>query len=102
MRRGTTPTHIFTVPFPLININKVKLIYSFRGRQILVKTRDDLTLIGKDDQTEISFTLTQEETLAFYSDFAEIQMRILLDSGKVVASDIVQMPVTKILDESIL
>jgi hypothetical protein len=46
MRRGTTPTHTFTLPFDTAMLSKVRIIYS-QGNSPVV-TRDNADLHGKD------------------------------------------------------
>ena len=58
---GTTPTHIFRLPFSTLLIDKVRIIYAQNDEQILVKEKDDCDLKGN----QISVTLTQEETFKF-------------------------------------
>ena len=61
MYRGTTPTHIFTLPFNVEQLQKVEVTYEQLGRVILQKTKTDCTLEGKIIRLE----LTQAESLLF-------------------------------------
>lgn len=61
MYRGTTPTHIFTLPFNVEQLKKVEITYEQLGQIILQKTETDCTLEGKIIRLE----LTQEESRLF-------------------------------------
>lgn len=95
MRRGTTPTHIFTVPdeIPVDTFVEIYITYSQMGRVVTEKEKDDLTINGH----ELSVTLTQADTLSFMPGKAEIQMRAKTALGKACASDIVVTTAEKIL-----
>jgi hypothetical protein len=80
MIRGTTPTVIYVFPFEVDNIEKFRM-YFIQGKEtILTKTEEDCTFDG----TEVSVTLTEEETYQFSSKKRlESQARYLLSNGKV-------------------
>lgn len=99
MRRGTTPTHTFTLPIDTALLKTVRVIYAQMGRVILVKTGDDLTLDGY----EIRTTLTQPDTLAFNcSKPVEIQVRALSKFDEAMNGDIIQVPVDRCLEDEVL
>ena len=58
MIRGTTPTHIFTVPFDTSIIKEVRVIYKQGNQKVLCKDNKDVEM---DAQT-VSLKLTQEDT----------------------------------------
>ena len=97
MRQGTTPTHIFTLPFDTDTISKVRIIYSQNGFPVL--TRDDATLAG----STATVKLTQEETLKFdYGQTVSVQVRVLTVGGDALASDIIRVSVDRCLDDEVL
>jgi hypothetical protein len=99
MRRGTTPTHTFSLPFSVETISALRITYAQNGEIVMNKTEGDVTAEGQ----EISVTLTQEETLKF-SDKSnvEIQLKILSTSGDVLASPVYTVHPLRIIDEEVL
>lgn len=99
MRRGTTPTHTFSLPFSVTMISALRITYAQNGRTIMTKTEQD---VDASDQ-EISVRLTQEETLMF-SDKSdvEIQLKILSTAGDVLASPVYTVHPLRIIDEEVL
>ena len=99
MRRGTTPTHNFTLPFNTDVIKSCRVVYSQDGNVKLVKETEDVTL----NENIITLTLTQEETFAFEcTKYVDIQVRVLTLDGESLASEITRVPVLKCLDEEVL
>ena len=96
MKRGTTPTHTFTVPFDTAGILEARVIYSQQGRPVLVKT--DLTM----EKNVITVRLTQEDTFRFSPDRVDIQLRVKFPDGTVLASDIRTVPVERCLEEVVM
>lgn len=96
MKRGTTPTHTFTVPFDTAGISEARVIYSQQGRTVLVKT--DLTM----EKNVITVRLTQEDTFRFSPDRVDIQLRVKFPDGTVLASDIRTVPVERCLEEVVM
>ena len=99
MIRGTTPTHIFNVPFSTSLIKELRISYAQDGLIVLEKTEATATLT---DNT-ISVELTQEETLSF-NDKKNIalQVKVLTTDGKVLATQIQQVRVDRCLSEEVL
>ena len=99
MIRGTTPTHIFRLPFSVLTIKDVRIIYAQKDEQILVKETADCSLEGN----QISVTLTQEETFKFdCSKCVQIQLRVLTTGGQALASQIKHIDVEKCLDSEVM
>lgn len=99
MIRGTTPTHIFRLPFSVLAIQDVRVIYAQRDEQILVKETADCTLEGN----RISVTLTQEDTFKFdHSKCVQIQVRVSTAGGQALASQIKLIDVDKCLDDEVI
>lgn len=100
MRRGTTPTHKFTVPVDLRTAESVFITYKQpSGSRIIEKAKADMEI----SETEIIIELTQEDTLALSTiGNVEIQCRAKYPDGKAIASQIISVPVKKILKEGII
>jgi hypothetical protein len=99
MRIGTTPTHIFTLPFNAEMVENVEIVYHQFGKNVLVKDIEDCEMSGN----EISVTLTQEETFLFDgSANVEIQLRVVTQNDEALASDIIRVPCYKCLSNEVL
>lgn len=94
MRRGTTPTHIFTTDTDLTNAVVIYLSYEQYGEIVLEKTKEDMTV----DSKQVKVTLTQEETLAFGDrGDVEMQIRARFPDDTAIASNIITADVERIL-----
>lgn len=99
MRRGTTPTHIFKTKVDLRSVDAIFMTYKQEGRVIVEKTIDDITI----EEEQLSLTLTQADTLGFSTiGDVEIQCRAKFPDGAAVASQVIKVPVGKILKEGII
>lgn len=99
MRRGTTPTHTFTIPFSVDNVADALIVYVQGDKEILRKTVSHCRM---DDNT-ISVDLTQEETLRFRCDKkAQIQVKVLTRDSKSLVSNIITLDVSKCLTDEVL
>ena len=99
MRRGTTPTHTFTLPFDAEIIKSVKVTYVQDGKQVLAKKNPLVQLNGNT----ATLKLTQEETLMFSDETdVEIQIRILTTGGDTLGSYPMRIPVLCCLDDEVL
>lgn len=99
MRRGTTPTHIFKLPFTTEYVSKVKIAYKQDTAVVLRKNTEDCKL--EDDR--VSVTLTREESLLFNSQaFVKVQLEAELREGGTLVSDIFVLRVAELLCEEAL
>ncbi len=99
MRKGTTPTHSFVLPFSTGLIQEVEITYHQNGEEVLTKYKDDATFAGNT----VSVTLTQDETFEFNEDVnVEIQIRVLTSEGMVAASDIIRIGCNRCLSNEVL
>lgn len=99
MKIGTTPTHKFTIPYDESLVDKVRITYSQGEKRLIKKENADITFDGNG----IVVKLSQEETLSFnHQRNVEIQLKILLQSGEVVVSDIIQESAERCLDSEVL
>lgn len=96
---GTTPDQSFTLPIDTSLVKKARVVYAQRDVVIVVREGDDLQMEGN----EISFRLTQEETLRFKSDSqVDIQLRVLTHDGKVPWIKPVTVSVERCFDREVL
>lgn len=99
MFKGTTPIHTFNVDIDTSLIKEVKIIYSQKDKEILVKRTEDCTI----DSGTISTRLSQEDTFLFESNtLVTIQVRVLTMSGDALISDLIMTGVGKCLDDEVL
>lgn len=100
MRRGTTPTLVFTVE-PVLDLSTLAEAWLtiYQAGEVATKTLPELT------QTENGFqvTLTQEETLRLCAGAGcRIQLRAVTGQGAALASNILRVPVAGILKDGII
>lgn len=99
MRRGTTPTHTFSLPFDMEMISKVRITYFQNEVEVMTKTLEDCTIEG----SELSYQLTQEETLLFSETYnIEIQIKVLTAGNEALLSDVIEEKPERCLCEEIL
>lgn len=99
MFKGTTPTHSFEVPLDTSLIKEVKITYSQRDKEILVKRTGDCTI----GEGVISTRLSQEDTFLFDGNVtATIQLRVLTTGGDALMAEPIMMAVGKCLDDEVL
>ena len=99
MIRGTTPTHTFTISVDLADVKDFVITYVQKGAIVLEKKKADCTI----SDSKIVVTLTQKETLKFdHTSMVEMQAKVLMNSGTVVASQIFTTNVDRILNEEVL
>lgn len=99
MIRGTTPVHVFQFPEEVTAWKKIRVTYKQFGEIVLEKTEADVKTEGKT----VSLTLTQEETLKFHaSSRVQLQVKVLTNTGAVLASPIREIKVEEILNTEVL
>ena len=99
MKRGTTPTHIFTLPVDTGLFSHIRIIYAQHGNPVLVKENDACQLDGNT----VTVKLSQEETFRFDSGVSvEIQLRAMANDGEVMNSGIIKATVHRCLDNEVI
>ena len=99
MIQGTTPTHIFTVVLDTESIDKLTITYAQNDVVVLKKTKADCVI----EENKFIVQLTQEDTLKFRENATvQIQMKVRLESGEVLATDIKYQSLRKVLDKEVL
>lgn len=100
MRRGTTPTLTFTLPFDGDNITKLSIafaqkLHNDKSSIIFTKVLSDVEI----DDYDVSVTLSEDETLKLREDIPlEIQMRCAVGTSR-LASNILKVDVRKIIQD---
>ena len=98
MRRGTTPTHTFALPFAASIISSLRITYKQENKIILTKEKDDCELYDN----VVSVKLSQEETLKFICNTpAKCQLKIRKNDN-VVASEVFSFFVNECLDNEVI
>lgn len=99
MRQGTTPTHIFRLPFSTDMVSKVKVIYAQNNTVIFTKEGGACEY----EEDTVKVRLTQEETLKFdCAKHIQIQIRVLTLGGDALTSEIKLVSVEKCLESEVL
>lgn len=99
MKRGSTPTHTFTLPVGKDMIKNIEITYAQMGQIILQKYTQNCTISGNT----AFVTLSQLDTLEFADGVnVEIQIRVLDKSGTVHSSDIMCISCDKCLSAGVL
>ena len=101
MIRATTPTHVFTFPYDISPAECTRILITYaQGRQIMLEfEKDELTIDGQN----VSHKFTQEEANVFSAmKKAEIQIRILMDGGEALASNVITVKVDDVLNDEVL
>ena len=99
MYKATTPVFHLEIPYTANEINNFILTLEQQKINVLSLTQENCTVADN----LISFTLTQEASNLFVHRYPiHLQMRIMLNSGKVVASDVEHIYVHRVLDDTVL
>lgn len=100
MIRGTTPTHVFTLPFDTVMVKTIKITYRQNCIVKLTKRNDDCIFDGNT----VTIKLTQDDTLAFMGGTCvEIGIRVLTLNGEAFASNIMRVRCSECLgDDEVL
>ena len=104
MIRGTTPTHIFKTNADLSEgVSELYITYE-QGTTVVEKTLSDCTIDTEDGVSSITVTLTQNETLSFADSgyVADVQIRVKFNDGTALASNILRVPISKILKDGVI
>ena len=102
MIRGTTPTFIMTIEgFDLTTETSVYVTFE-QGKYEITKTGTDLRLTSSGEDTIVTLTLSQEETLAFDVGRADLQVRFIKSDGKAYATEKKPLNVKDVLYEEVI
>lgn len=99
MRKGTTPSFVFELPFGTEKISNAKVIFSLNNQVKLEKYLTDCNI--KDNI--ITVKLSQEETFLFdCNSTIKIQLRVLTVNGDALASDVFTVFAYQCLDDEVI
>lgn len=99
MTRGTTPTHIFELPFDTCELTKIRILYAQNDELVLEKTEADCELEG----STIKVRLTQEETMKVeHLEMVQIQLHVLTSTDDSLVSSIHKVPAYQLLKDEVL
>ena len=89
---------MFTTPYTAGQVASGYITFTMRGDVVLdIPVSDDSVVISDN---AISLTLTQQQTLSFQSKATSlVQLRLVLDDGSVVASNIIKITIGDILKD---
>lgn len=97
MRRGSTPTNVFTVPIDLTNAT-VYIDYEQGNSIVIEKTNGDMTI----ESDKITLELSQEDTLKFKPGLVYIQLRYVFPNGDADASNIIKTTAERIIKDGVI
>jgi hypothetical protein len=99
MIRGTTPTHVFQLPFETKLLKEVRISYAQDNKIVMEKKTEDCKMEGDT----ISVTLSQEETLLFsHGSVVELQLKVSTEAGNCLATPIIRKHIDEILNQEVL
>ena len=99
MIRGTTPTHVFTLPFDTSEVKEVLITYAQKEKVLFEKATADCTL----SENKVIVDLTQEETFEFdCTHSGQVQIRVKKTNGKVFASVVKKIDIETCLSKEVL
>lgn len=97
--RGTTPKHIFTIPFDTSLIADLRISYGQDNKELLAKCKADCTIDGQ----EVTVNLSQEDTFKFdCTKQIQVQVRVLTKGAEVLNSDLIILTVGRCLNNEVL
>ena len=96
MRRGTTPTLTFSLPFNTDSISVLNIAFAQKGNIVIEKGLEECEL--EADVIRIKFT--QLETLSFDDKCdVDMQIRVKTKDGNALASNIIRTRVDRIIKD---
>ena len=101
MYKTTTPDFNLIIPYDAEQVAEFRITLQQKGKTIIefTETSEQVTL----EDRLISFELTQEQTSIFVTRYPiHLQLRIRLNTGRVIASNVVHIDVHKVLNSDIL
>lgn len=96
-KRGSTPVNTFEVDLDLTGAT-VFISYRQKGEIVLEKTGTDVTITP----TQLTVSLSQEETLMFSTGLVEIQIRYVFPNGSADASNIMKTTAEEIIKDGVI
>ena len=103
MRRGTTPTLVLEMPgeIPVKDLSELVLSIQQKNNEVIEKRLFDMSVDEMTNTLEV--VLMQEETLLLQdSRIADVQVKVKLADDSVIASEVIRVPVSEILNEEVI
>lgn len=97
LRRGTTPTLTFKIPYSASDVADGWVTFKQYDSIMLDKRITDDGVTINDNSIEVA--LTQDETLKLYASVCMVQLRLKLANGNAVASGIVSVDIGEIIKD---
>lgn len=103
MTRGTTPQiriKLKNCDVGLLSSIYITFVQAIHEKKVLEKAGDEITVDESENMLIVS--LTQEETLLFDAVDVKLQIRAVTVNGQAVASEILNLPVNRILKDGVI
>ena len=97
---GGTKLQTFKMPLDIKYIYKLELVYVQNNNIIIKKTIKDFS-VAEFDQSLIYFTLNELDTLKFKKGKVDAQLKVLLEDGTILISNILRINAIESLDTSL-
>lgn len=98
MRKGTTPTFTFELPFSIDIVKKAKFMLK-QNDAVLVKYLEDATT----DNNSLTWRLNAEETMKFgHNVFCLTQIQVITNHDESLVSEIYSVSVSEYLDKEVM
>ena len=101
MRRGTTP-QISQVVYGYDLTGATVYATVKQGQNVITKTGEDLTIEVTDEDTAVTFALSQEDTLSLQPGRAFVQIRWIDSDGNAYANYISEIQVEGVLLDEVI
>lgn len=109
IRRGTTPTHTFTLPVKSEDVEAIYVTYAQFETAVVELSGDDVSLTdvdtdaGSDSGSVASITLSQTDTLLFNSGAsAQVQVRFRSNDGTAFASQKIKIIIEDVVKDGVI
>lgn len=99
MIKGTTPQHIFSLPFSTEMVKTIQITYAQHDVIKLIKGTEDCVFDGNT----VSTRLSQEDTFLFEEGVCvEVQVRVLTNGDDALASNVIRVRCAECLSKDVL
>lgn len=86
MQRGTTPTEKIRLNFRLLNVQGIEVLYKQQKHPRVIKTMDEMDIQSSEEESLLTFKLTEKETLRLLPGYCNVQLRIRLENDEIYMS----------------
>lgn len=103
MYRGTTPTIKWNINNDDLDFAEIEQVWmTFKDSAGNKITKDITELEIDEDEKSISYEFSQEETLKIHTGIVETQLRVLLDTGAALATEIKEFEMDRVLKGGVI